>query len=197
MNNLEKPEKKMTERKTRKKGVLSVRALKRTKDAQSRFLDFLQETGEVAEACQLAGIGRRTPYSWSSKSKSFALKMSEARGIGERVLLDAVRREIKRRAVEGHEEPVIFGGKMSMIKDPKTGEQVPLKVRRFSDNLLMFYTKKLDPDFRDNSPLNLTSGVPANISFIFAAPAQEKPPESLPQKSDESVWTSPRVIEGK
>ena len=196
MNNLEKPEKKMTERKTRKKGVLSVRALKRTKDAQSRFLDFLQETGEVAEACQLAGIGRRTPYSWSSKSKSFALKMSEARGIGERVLLDEVRREIKRRGVEGHEEPVIYGGKVSMVKDPDTGEQVPLKVKRYSDNLLMFYAKRLDPDFRDNAPVSLTSGVPVSVNFIFA-PVQEQPPELLPKKSDESIWTSPRVIEGK
>ena len=193
MNNLEKPEKKMTERKTRKKGVLSVRALKRTKDAQSRFLDFLQETGEVAEACQLAGIGRRTAYSWAEKNKSFAMKMSAARQIGEQVLLAEVRREIKRRAL-GHEEPLVFGGKISMVEDPETGEKVSVKVRRYSDNLLIFLAKRLDPAFRDNAPLNLTSGVPVSINFIFA-PAQEKPPEPLPQKRDKSTWTSPRVIE--
>ena len=188
---------KKTKRKTgRKKGVLTAHALKRTKDAQVRFLDALKMTGEVTEACQLADIGRRTPYSWASKSKSFAMKMSEARGIGERVLLDEVRREIRRRGLEGHEEPVIYGGKVSMIKDPETGEMVPLKVRRYSDNLLMFYAKRLDPDFRDNAPVSLTSGVPASINFFFAASSKEKPPELLPKKRDESIWTPPRVIEG-
>ena len=188
---------KKTKRETGGKGgVLAVRALKETNDAKGRFLDALKTTGEVTEACKLAGISRRTPYSWSSKSKSFALKMSEARGIGERVLLDEVRREIKRRGVEGHEEPVIYGGKVSMVKDPDTGEQVPLKVKRYSDNLLMFYAKRLDPDFRDNAPVSLTSGVPVSVNFIFA-PVQEQPPELLPKKSDESIWTSPRVIEGK
>ena len=128
------------------------RALKKTELARKGFLEALKRTGLVTEACEIVGISRRTPYDWSKKSEQFAEAMEAARTDGEKVLLDEVRKEVRRRGLEGWDDPIVYQGKISKTKDPKTGEIVPLTVRKWSDNLLMFWGKYLDGRFRDNFP---------------------------------------------
>ncbi len=105
------------------------------------FLEALKRTGLVTEACKIAGIARHTPYNWSKKSEEFAKTMEAARATGEKVLLDEVKREVRRRGLEGVEEPLSYQGKL-------TGH----KVRKWSDLLLMYWGKYLDARFRDNFP---------------------------------------------
>ncbi len=145
------------------------RGIKKTRLAQESFLEALKRTGLVTEACEIVGIARRTPYDWSRKSEEFAEAMDAARNEGEKVLLDEVRKEIKRRGLDGKEEFVIHGGKISTVKDPQTGAMVPLKVKRYSDVMLMFYAKRLDPQFRDNFPsVNILNQGPSSVRIILA-----------------------------
>ncbi len=161
------------------------RSLKRTKLAQESFLEALKTTGEVAEACEIVGIARRTPYDWSQKSEKFADTMEAAAKQGKQTLLAGVRKEIKLRGLDGKEELVIHQGKVSMIEDPETGEMVPLKVKKFSDVLLMFYAKRLDPEFKDNFPaIDIHSSGPGSVKIVLAGSADDTDGESEPQTID-------------
>ncbi|MEE8176746.1 MAG: hypothetical protein V3T65_01985, partial [Acidobacteriota bacterium] len=75
------------------------------------FLEALRTTGLVTDACKIARIGRRTPYDWAQKSEEFAEAMEAARAEGEMVLLDEVRKEARRRGIEGWDDPIVYQGK--------------------------------------------------------------------------------------
>ena len=140
------------------------------------FLEALRVTGLVTDACEIAGIARRTPYDWAQKSEEFAEAMEAARAEGEMVLLDEVRKEARRRGIEGWDDPIVYQGKISERKDPKTGEMVPLTVRKWSDNLLMYWGKYLDPRFRDNYPaLDLHFQGPSSVVIVLASDKDEPP----------------------
>ncbi len=141
------------------------------------FLKALRTTGLVTDACKIARIGRRTPYDWAQKSEEFAEAMEAARTDGEMVLLDEVRKEARRRGIEGWDDPIVYQGQISKTKDPKTGEEVPLTVRKWSDNLLMYWGKYLDPRFRDNYPaLDLRFQGPTSVSiFLDTTPKSSRP----------------------
>jgi len=139
-------------REAKRGNSLAARGLKKTELARKGFLEALKRTGLVTEACEIVGIARRTPYDWAKKSEEFAETMEVARADGEKLLLDEVRKEVRRRGLEGWDDPIVYQGKISKTKDPRTGEIVPLTVRKWSDNLLMFWGKYLDARFRDNFP---------------------------------------------
>ena len=166
------------------------RGLKKTELARKGFLEALKRTGLVTEACEIVGIARRTPYDWSQRSEQFAEAMDAARADGEKMLLDEVRKEVRRRGIEGWDDPVVYQGKISKTKDLKTGEMVPLTVRKWSDNLLMFWGKYLDARFRDNFPAVSTQvgdvRFQVNIFTGEAPPrrSNEDPPTKEPQPID-------------
>jgi hypothetical protein len=54
------------------------------------------------------------------------------------IALGEAEKEIRRRAIEGVDRPIIYQG------------QITGTYKEYSDNLLMFITKKLDPSYRDN-----------------------------------------------
>ncbi len=149
------------------------------------FLEALRVTGLVTDACEIAGIARRTPYDWAQKSEEFAEAMEAARAEGEMVLLDEVRKEARRRGIEGWDDPIVYQGKISERKDPKTGEMVPLTVRKWSDNLLMYWGKYLDPRFRDNYPaLDLHFQGPSSVSIVLdTTPKSSRPATDGESKS--------------
>jgi len=132
------------------------------------FLEALRATGLVTDACKIARIARRTPYDWAQKSGEFAEAMEAARAEGEMVLLDEVQREVRRRGLEGLEEPLVYQGRL-------TGDTV----RRWSDNLLMFWAKYLDPRFRDNYPaIDIRSTGPTSVKIVLAGSADDTDGES-------------------
>ena len=58
--------------------------------------------------------------------------------MADRSALGVVEAEVHRRAIEGVDHPVIYKGEITDT------------YKEFSDNLLMFRAKRLDPSYRDN-----------------------------------------------
>jgi len=106
------------------------------------LLTALAESGNVSEACNQAGVPRRTAYHWRSKEPGFAEAWAKAAAIG----VEALEDEARRRAFRGWEEPVFYQGNA-------TGA-----VRRFSDVLLIFLLKGAKPEkYRDNVTADVNS----------------------------------------
>lgn len=99
-----------------------------------KLLDALAEGHTIAESCRVAGIAFGTLKTWRRNDPIINEKVQEAYDIG----TDAYRQEVRRRALEGWLEPVFYKG------------QEQGHVRKFSDTLLMFETKRRDPDYRDS-----------------------------------------------
>jgi hypothetical protein len=127
--------------------------------------------GSVSSAAEVAGVSPHTARHWAKQDESFARLFEEARAQGEKVRLDILEREIDRRAVEGVEEPVYQGGAL-------VG-----KIRRYSDNLLMFRTKRLDPAYRDRPPdTAINAGnVQIVVGSFYPGQALPAPAPALPE----------------
>lgn len=77
--------------------------------------------------------------------------------------------EIDRRAVDGIDKPVYY-----------KGEKVDT-VKEYSDNLLMFLRKKLDPSYRDNyAPTVNPQGIKVTSITFNLHPSVASPPASEP-----------------
>ena len=86
--------------------------------------------------------------------------------------LGKVEAEINRRAIEGVDHPVIHQG---VITDT---------YKQYSDNLLMFRAKRLDPEYRDNySEPNKGQTAPVTQIIINLAPGVEWPAEVVEGES--------------
>jgi hypothetical protein len=103
---------------------------------QERFLHALGETGSVGAAAAAAGIHVQTVYNWDTVDTYNYKKRKQA--ALER-FMGKVEAEINRRAIEGYQEQLHHKGVL-------TGDVVT----KYSDNLLMFRAKKLDPSYKDN-----------------------------------------------
>lgn len=100
--------------------------------------------GTISQAASRAGISRQTVYDWQ-KDKEFAAEFEEA----ERAYCEWLEAEIRRRAVDGVEKPVIYQGKLCTVKVGR--KTVPLTINEKSDTLLIFHAKAKMPDkYRDN-----------------------------------------------
>lgn len=108
--------------------------------------------GNITLAAQAAGIHRETWRDWIAKSQdeppdpAFCLEVPElglvgfaqAARVAQEEARDRLVAEVRRRAVDGVEEPVFY-----------QGVEVS-RVRKYSDLLLMFLLKQVDHSFRDN-----------------------------------------------
>lgn len=107
-----------------------------TQKREKTFLDLLRETCNVTSACQAIGASRSGAYKRRDENADFAERWDNA--IEE--ALDSIEAEVIRRGVHGIDDPVFY-----------RGEQVSA-VKRYSDNLLMFYLKGRRPEvFKDRS----------------------------------------------
>ena len=146
----------------------TAQALKKTEEAKARLLEARRATDYLTEACKIAGVGVRTVYDWKERDEAFVEAYEAAKQQADAVHLEELRKEVKRRGLYGVEEPVIFGGKPRMVKDPVTGKMIPLTVRRFSDNLLMFEVKRRDPAYRDSYPaIDIHASGPTSVQIIL------------------------------
>ena len=104
------------------------------------FLAAYAEAGTVTHAAELAGVSRTAHYQWMEDAE-YVERFREA----ERQACDRLEQEVRRRAIEGVEEPVFYQGK-------ECGT-----VRKYSDTLLIFATKGALPQkYRENSSVEIT-----------------------------------------
>ena len=151
---------------------------------QELFLDALARTGSIGAACAESGVGVPNAEFWDSKD-TYGFKTRKAWAL--RTFMGKVEAEINCRAIEGVDHPVIYKG------------EITTSYREYSDNLLMFRAKRLDPSYRDNyvGP-NKDQQVAVTKIIINLAPAVKPPAEvieateyrEIPEGDDEDLGTS-------
>lgn len=110
-------------------------------DHRAAFLAALAECGNARDAARQVGLSRSTVYQWRDTDAVFADAWAKAQRIG----VEALEDEARRRAYSGVEEPVYQGGKL-------VGH-----VRKYSDTLLIFLLKGAKPEtYRDNARIEHT-----------------------------------------
>jgi hypothetical protein len=107
---------------------------------QERFLEEFAKCGIISHAAKAAGVTVATVESWDFKDMH---GFKRRKAWAAQVALGHAEREVYRRAIEGIDHPVIYKGEI-------TGSY-----KQYSDNLLMFLVKKLDPSYRDNHQVNV------------------------------------------
>ncbi len=88
----------------------------------------------VKASCERAGLDQSQVYKDRMKSRAFAEAWAKALAIAEARIGDELEQEAYRRAMEGHEEPLMYQGR-------KVGS-----VRRPSDTLTIFLLKGAKPE---------------------------------------------------
>lgn len=111
-------------------------------EARAAFLEALAGAYSVTRAAELAGVERRRLYELRDSDEAFAAAWLDSHDAG----TDVIRDEIRRRAVEGWDEPLVSAGK------------VVATVRKFSDRLLELEAKRRDVGYRDR-PLDAVVAV--------------------------------------
>ncbi len=127
---------------------------------QERWLESFRWSGSVGAACINSDVGIPVAESWGSKDLYGFKTRKEAAA---KVFMGRVEAEINRRAIEGTDKPVIYQG---VITDT---------YKEYSDNLLMFRAKRLDPEYKD-SPQHVPSGPVSVTSITINMPDGVKTP---------------------
>jgi hypothetical protein len=111
----------------------------------------------VSDACDVAGLSRRSAYDWREADEAFR---EEWDAIVDKHM-DALENEIYRRAYQGTNKPVFYQGE-------KCGE-----VKEFSDTLAMFILKGHRPEkYRENIKQEIggpNSG-PIQVNVVYESP---------------------------
>src|SRR5215510_15222793 len=114
-----------------KRKKIPMTAKQKTLQSQKAFLQAYLKHGTIYHACLDAEIARVTHYDWLERDKGYAKAFKDAQAC----YLEILEREADRRAREGFDEPVFHKG------------EVCGHVRKYSDTLLIFRMKKLDPSY--------------------------------------------------
>ena len=110
---------------------------------QTAFLESFAQHGIVTRACKDAGIDRTTVYVWKEHDERFLIRYNLAFEEAK----DNIREEVRRRAHDGWDEPLVSAGKY--VRD----------VRKYSDTLLIFHAKMLMAEYRDKQQVDINSQV--------------------------------------
>lgn len=115
-------------------------------NAQQRFLENYKRCGFVTVAAEASGIHHRRHYEWLADPE-YRKQFEDA----EDIAMEQALAEVRRRGVEGWEEPVIYQGALCYpeAKDGKPAPK-PLTIRKYDSNLLMFLVKGKRPEYRDS-----------------------------------------------
>ena len=116
---------------------------------QELFLAEFAKCGIISHAAEAAGVTVANVEWWDSQD-TYGFKRRKTWAA--QVALGYAEMEVRRRAIEGVDKPIVYKGQIT-----KDSDGTPVTIKEYSDNLLMFLTKKLDPAYRDN----------------YAAPAQD------------------------
>lgn len=120
------------------------RMVKKTKRRQTKFLASVAKGATISKAAHEIGVVSSTVYKWRQQDDDFACEWDQAIESGTDMLED----EAFRRALNGVERPVFYGGKPVGY------------VRDYSDSLLVFMLKARRPEkFKDIKPVKSDLGV--------------------------------------
>ena len=128
-----------------------------TWEAQETFLQYFSESASVGAACIASRVAVGTVDSWGSRDTHGFKKRKALAG---ELFLGRVEAEINRRAIEGVDHPVIHQG---VITDT---------YKQYSDNLLMFRAKRLDPEYRDSHQPTVDLGAREALEAMTRAVVQ-------------------------
>jgi hypothetical protein len=128
---------------------------------RAAFLEALRETGTVTKAAKAAGMSTSRLYEIRADDEEFRAEWNQAQEVGERVLLEAMEKEADRRAMKGTCKGVYYKGKRCGF------------VREYSDTLLMFRMKKLNPAYA-RQVLAGDADAPLNVNHNISPELQEK-----------------------
>lgn len=103
-----------------------------TPERREVFFQVLEDTCSPKQAAAAAGISRQTAFYHKANDVEFRTRWEKA----VEVALDSLLDEAYRRAALGYDEPVVHGGRLATVRDPQSGEERPLTVRKHSDRLL-------------------------------------------------------------
>ncbi len=150
--------------------------MKWTKRKQAVFLDVLRSTGNVSAGARAADVSRAQAYGRRRKNKAFREEWDSAL----QGALDDLEGALRRRAVEGVEKGVYYGGK-------KCGASVT-----YSDNLGMFLLRGRRKDvFGDGKSTPAISDI-AEANLANASP-RERLLAKLQQMSNASRHNVPET----
>ena len=121
---------------------------------RSTFLETLRRTANVSDAARAAGIDRKTAYNWRRDNVLFCDQWKQAL----EEAADVLEAEARRRAIEGYDEPLIYGGRL--ICD---AEGRPVIRKRYSDGLLRMLLRAHRPAQYRDGRTESTEPVPAPV----------------------------------
>jgi len=121
--------------------------VRRSKARDDKFIEFLLEGLGPKRSAVEAGYSVAAVYVRRHKDPDFNKRWSEADEVGIQVQLAALETECDRRAIDG------------VLHNVVTLDKKDIKIMKYSDSLLMFRMKKLDPTYRDKVDLNHTGTV--------------------------------------
>ena len=122
----------------------------RTPKKRKAFLTALATGASVSAACCAAKFGRRRAYDWRDADEAFAAEWEDALEAGTDLMED----EMRRRAVEGVDEPRFHDGEICGY------------VRKYSDTLLIFMLKARRPDkYKERGEVAQTGKVIFKMDF--------------------------------
>jgi len=125
----------------------------RSEARDQKFIDALLDGLGPVKSAKKAGYSVASIYTWRKHDDEFAKRWAEADEIGTQVQLATLEAECDRRAVDGVVDKII-----------EVGDQTH-KIMKYSDALLMFRMKKLDPTYREKVDLN-HSGHVNNVMVV-------------------------------
>ena len=139
---------------------------KLTPDRVDEFFSLLALAHSVKYACKMIGVSRDTVYAHRRDNPAFAIRWEEAEKEG----LETLRDELRRRAVDGVENPVYYQG-------TRVGS-----TKYWSDNLLMFEMKRRDPEYRDGGVNVNIKGKVDEVVFTRREDERKESPTTNKQK---------------
>ncbi len=132
----------------------------RTPENAAKFLDALEETGNVRESADIAGVGRNSVYLWRRDDEAFKAAW-DARVACYGDMLEA---EAFRRAFHGIDKPIFYEGAQCGT------------IREYSDGLLARMLVRFKPEYSDKIAHTGGDGVgpiQAAITVEFVRPPEK------------------------
>jgi len=123
--------------------------LKFTQLQKCKFVEAIEKTGRIFEACKCVGISQGTYYKHRINDMTFAANVEEAMN----VFRDSIVKAVHSRAIEGWEEPVFYNG------------EIVGYTRKYSDKLLVALAQRFIPEFAPRSHIHQTTTVSGTIGL--------------------------------
>jgi len=145
---------------------------------KAKFLEAYCGLGIIGPCCTAADISRSTYNNWRDADEIFDAACDEAY----LVAIELAEMELRARAVDGIEEPVLYKGEPVWKRDPATGnillddetfDPIPFTTIRKSDDLLKFFIKGHMENYREKGSLEVTGkggkdlNTPLTIQYVL------------------------------